>query len=161
MIRSLLSKRKVKVKDLQALCGYLNFLCKAIFPGRVFVRRMYSKFSGIINIKWSDQDGSGSKHKGYALKKFHHVKLDQEFKFDCQVWLQFLGKEKTFNQPMLDLHMLQTSDKICFYSDASTAENLGFGCIYGSNWIFGKWEPEFIRKFKPSIECFLHFVQVC
>ena len=29
-------KKKVTVKDLQKLCGYLNFLCKAIFPGQTF-----------------------------------------------------------------------------------------------------------------------------
>ena len=61
---------------------------------------------------------------------------------------------------MLDLHILQTSDKICFYSDASTAENLGFGCLYGSNWIFGKWEPDFISHFKPSIE-YLEIFALC
>ena len=30
-------KKKAKVKDLQHLCGYLNFICKAILPGRMFV----------------------------------------------------------------------------------------------------------------------------
>ena len=32
------NQRKTTVKELQHLCGYLNFLCKAIFPGRAFVR---------------------------------------------------------------------------------------------------------------------------
>ena len=32
------SKKKAKVRDLQKLCRYLNFICKAIVPGRTFVR---------------------------------------------------------------------------------------------------------------------------
>ena len=44
------SKKKVMVKTLQQLCGFLNFICKAIFPGRAFTRRMYAKFSHILSL---------------------------------------------------------------------------------------------------------------
>ena len=37
MLSTLLHKRKVTVKQLQSLCGYLNFLTKVIVPGRVFL----------------------------------------------------------------------------------------------------------------------------
>ena len=40
LLEEMCSKKKSKVKDLQHLCGYLNFICKAVFPGRTFVRRM-------------------------------------------------------------------------------------------------------------------------
>ena len=30
------SKKKATVKELQKLCGYLNFTAKAVFPGRTF-----------------------------------------------------------------------------------------------------------------------------
>ena len=70
-------KKKATVQVLQELCGYLNFLCKAIFPGRPFIRRMNAKYSQVLT-------------KGSNLKPYHHVRLDAEFKVDCNVWLNFL-----------------------------------------------------------------------
>ena len=35
-------KRKVTLHELQKLCGYLNFLCRAVVPGRAFTRRLYA-----------------------------------------------------------------------------------------------------------------------
>ena len=37
LLQTMLAKKKVTVKELQVLCGYLNFLAKAIFPGRTFI----------------------------------------------------------------------------------------------------------------------------
>ena len=42
----LLDKKKATVKELEKLVGFLNFLSKAIVPGRMFTRRMNAKFSG-------------------------------------------------------------------------------------------------------------------
>ena len=72
-IQEMLAKRSAMVKELQSLTGMLNFLNKAIVPGRAFTRRMYAKFSGATNGKL----------------KHHHICLDSEFKGDCQVWLDF------------------------------------------------------------------------
>ena len=33
LLKSFLDRKKATVKQLQELCGYLNFLCKAVFPG--------------------------------------------------------------------------------------------------------------------------------
>ena len=41
---------KATVKQLQQLCGFLNFLCRAIVPGHAFTRRMYAKYSNIVKI---------------------------------------------------------------------------------------------------------------
>ena len=49
LLQNMIDRTKTMVKDLQVLCGYLNFLCRAIFPGRVFTRRMYAKYSNITN----------------------------------------------------------------------------------------------------------------
>ena len=45
-LRYLLGKKKATVKDLESLAGLLNFLNRAIFPGRAFTHRMYAKFAG-------------------------------------------------------------------------------------------------------------------
>ena len=48
LLRNLMRQKKATVKELQTLCGYLNFLNKAIYPGRVFVRRMYAKYQKFV-----------------------------------------------------------------------------------------------------------------
>ena len=80
MLQSIVQKKKATVKQLQQLTGHLNFLSRAIFPGRAFTRQMYTKFTNLSRPK-----------KGVVLKSYHHVRLDQEFKFDCQMWLTFLS----------------------------------------------------------------------
>ena len=49
LLYGMINKKKAMVRDLQSLCGYLNFLNMAIFPGRIFTRRMYAKFSNVLN----------------------------------------------------------------------------------------------------------------
>ena len=44
------------------------------------------------------------------------------------------------------------STNVGFYSDASTSKLLGYGCILGTKWLRGLWNPEFIAKEEPSIE---------
>ena len=71
LLNDLTWKKKMTVKQLQVLTGYLNFLTKAIVPGRTFTRRIYSKYTGIDKMK---------------LKPYHHVTIDKEFRFDCEIW---------------------------------------------------------------------------
>ena len=37
MLRTILTQKKAKISQLQELCGFLNFLCKAVFAGRAFL----------------------------------------------------------------------------------------------------------------------------
>ena len=54
---------------------------------------------------------------------------------------------------MIDLlGPVKTSTEICFYSDASASEKLGYGCIFNTKWIRGNWNTSFILENKPSIE---------
>ena len=91
LLKDLVGRRKTTVKDLQKLCGYLNFLCRAIQPGRTFTRRMYSKFSQVIHFSGITPRNSYE----YKLKQHHHVNLDSEFKLDCRVWDWLPGKWTT------------------------------------------------------------------
>lgn len=56
-----IENKKVTVHYLQKLTGLLNFLCRAIIPGKAFTRHMYNKFSST------------------TLKQHHHVRVDREF----------------------------------------------------------------------------------
>ena len=161
MFQNMVNKRKAMVKDLQTLCGYLNFLNHVIVPGRAFTRRMYSKFSQSIDFskvsgfKHELRTKPNRKSKGFKLKQYHPICLDSEFKLDCGIWLEFLTNSnllKVVNWPMLDVEGFTTSQEICFYSDASRAVELGFGCILQDQWIFGKWPEQFITTQESSIE---------
>ena len=143
LLKILMDRKKAKVKTIQPLTGLLNFLNRAIIPGRTFTRRMYD------NIKWLDS-------KGHPLKNHHHVSLTKGFKKDCKIWLQFLEMAKDDVQllcrPFLDLNEIICAKQIKFYSDASLNAELGMGALLNNNWIVGKWGKNFINSQKPSIE---------
>ena len=168
MLRTLVNKRRAKAKEIQELCGFLNFLCKAIFPGRPFLRCMYSKYSKVMALPGRHSQALHTTEvsdSGFKLKKYHHVKIDAEFKSDCLVWLEFLNEAgvlaEIVNRPMIDtLALYSMSTDICFYSDACAAHNLGYGCILNNNWLGGDWGSQFIKDCKPSIE-YLELFALC
>ena len=146
MLDLILSKRKATVKDLEKLAGFLNFLNKAIMPGRAFTRRMYAKFTS-------------TKEK---LKSHHHITLDKEFKADCKVWTSFLDEEmeSTISRPFIDMDIFQHASKLKFFTDATANFALGFGCIFDEEWTFKQWESGFIEETEPSTE-FLELYTLC
>ena len=136
------------VKELEKFTGLLNFISRAIVPGRTFTRRLYAKFIGA---------------KKMGLKHFHHLKLDAEAKADCMMWRRFLENSKShgISRPFVDLEDDQEDTIILrLYSDATANEVLGFGVIFEAEWFFQKWEPEFIKTWNPSIE-FLELYALC
>ena len=132
LLNDLTGKKKVTVKQLQVLTGYLNFLTKAIHAGRTFTRRIYAKYT----------------NRNRKLKQHHHIAIDNEFRFDCEIWRVFLDnhKERSVCRPMLDLATTTSSVELNFYSDASAGEFLGFGAIFDNRWICGQWEKGYIKQ---------------
>ena len=172
-LNKLLDKKKATVRVLQTLCGYLNFLNRAIYPGRVFMRRMYSKYASLIDKPMRKIDrstqletettGQSVSKTTKILKPYHHIRLDSEFKSDCRIWLKFLTDpelSKVVNRPMIDINMVTSSIDISFFTDASANPLFGYGCIYESRWTYGQWEENFIKEDKPSIE-FLELYALC
>ena len=101
------------VKDIQQLAGLLNFMTRAIHPGRPFLRRMYTKFSHLV-------DRNGAPIRNAILKQHHHICIDGEFKADCKIWEQFLRSQEIFARPMVDFEDFQNNaELIDFYTDAS------------------------------------------
>ena len=158
----MVSKRKATVKELQTLCRFLNFLNKAIFPGRTFTRRMYAKFSKVVDLRSLGQHHANnakvsSVSREYKLRQHHHVRLDGEFKLYCKVWLEFLDNTNLYdivNRKMVDLIEPENgiTKRIYFTYDASVAPHLGYGCIMNNRWMYGQWKENFIQTKKPSIE---------
>ena len=121
------------VHKIQKLCGFLNFLCRVIVPGRAFTRRLYALTAG------------------NNLKPHHHIRLKPETKLDLIVWQSFLVHPRVFCRPFLDCQPLEASD-IKMFSDASRNFSKGFGAFCGNSWTFRTWNREFMEKAEPSIE---------
>ena len=142
-----IGKKKVTVLTIQRLTGILNFLSKAIVPGRTFIRRMYDAICPKL-----------SNTKGNKLKQYHHVNLGQGFIQDCEVWKMFLEQEHVSTshricQPFIDIDLQTNSEVIQFYSDASASRTHGgMDAVLENHWIAYHWGAHFIEKYHPSIE---------
>ena len=126
--------KKVTVIQCQCLCGYLNFLCKAIIPGRAFTRRLYS-------LTQSNK----------KLRSYHHVRVKNEHKEDLMIWREFLNYPGIFNRPFIDA-TIETALDMEIFSDASRNFAKGFGAYYKKSWTFASWNVQFMERFQPSIQ---------
>lgn len=139
-ISKVVRSKKIKVLELQKLTGLLNFLCRAIVPGRVFTRRMYAKYHG--------------------MKQYHHVRVDPELKMDCTMWEQFLIDPTSVSRPFVDFSKTLSADELFLTSDASLNPRFGYGGFYHrkvngefkGSWFSQKWPPGFIKNSNASIE---------
>ena len=100
------SKRRMTILQLEKICGFLNFLSRAVVPGRAFTRRLYSQLQG-------------SQH----LKQHHHIKITNEMLFDLKMWKKFLLHTSAFYRPFLDFSSVVQPEDIGFFMDASKISN--------------------------------------
>ena len=133
LISEILQKRKTTVHKVQSLCGFLNFLGRAVVPGRAFTRRLYAAYS-------SD--------KNAVLKPHHHIRVSQEMKLDLSIWQTFLNHLAVFSHKFSDFKPIDAVN-IQFYTDAS--KTVGFGGYCQNSWMHGKWNTAFIKSQDPSI----------
>ena len=124
------ANKKATVLQFQRLCGTLNFLCKCIVPGRAFVTRLYPP--------------------GH-LKQHHHIRITEEHRSDLKIWQTFLNNAEVFSRPFMDFTKCIAYD-IDMYSDASRNFEKGVAAYCGTEWIFKKWDKDFMEKAQPSIQ---------
>lgn len=118
-IDQVLDRKKVTVHRIQRLTGLLNFLCRAIVPGRMYLRRMYDTMSG--------------------LKQYHHVKVDRPMIEDLLMWKEFLKWDASLTRPFMDFSETLIADEIDFFTDACKSDRLtAFGAVYGTAWTYGE-----------------------
>ena len=98
--------RKITLRKLQEICGLLNFISKAVVPGRVFNRRLYAKGAHLSN-------------------QNHHLYVDAEMKRDLKMWRFFLERPESFARGFFDFASDRNSKEINFYTDASTTKGCG------------------------------------
>ena len=123
-------KKKVTLNQLQKICGFLNFLCRCVVPGRAFTRRLYANTAG-------------------KLKPHHHIRVSAEMRKDLETWLVFLQHPSIYCRPFLDFTKSLTATEVNFFSDASGV--VGLGAMCGSHFLLEKWDPNFLKYCKPSI----------
>ena len=138
MITLVLSNKnkKLTVKQLQSICGFLNFLGKMVVPGRAFTRRLYA---------YTASD------KTKKLKQHHHIRINSEMRKDLETWLIFLRNPAAFSRPFIDFCNEIKSTQINWYTDASG--KIGFGGVCNNTfWMHEKWSSDFLEKCNPSIQ---------
>lgn len=123
LIQEFLRRKKVTLREIQSLCGLLNFACQVVLPGRAFLRRLYEITK--------------------TLRKPHHtVKLTRGCKDDLLVWQSFL---EHFNGTcfFIDERMV-SNDVFQLYTDASGT--YGYGAVFGKSWFYGEWNEQWLSQ---------------
>ena len=122
-----LHKPKLTLRELQSLLGSLNFLCKAVRPGRAFLRRLCDLTSGV-------------------QKPHHRIRISSGARDDMLAWRQFLLH---FNgSVVIPSRIWHSSQTLQLFTDASA--EIGFGAFFNGRWTHGKW-PLSVRLMQFSI----------
>ena len=107
---------KVRLRELQSVIGSLSFACKAIVPGRAFLRRLIDATSGV-------------------RRPFHRIRVTKGMLEDLMVWQTFLSD---FNGASM---MIPANIRhVDLFTDASGAS--GFGAYCDGHWVTGQWPDE-------------------
>ena len=109
--------KKVTLQALQSLIGLLQFACRAIVPGRAFLRRLINMTKGMRGPN-------------------RLIRLTREARRDLKAWWTFLDK---FNARVLILpEVWATSATLKLFSDASGAS---CAAVFGSHWVKTDFPP--------------------
>ena len=133
-------KNKATVSQIQKLCGFLNFLCRCIVPGRPFTTRLYALIGG------------KTKSGPIMLKPHYHVRVTAEAKLDLLMWLTFLQSPDCYYQRFIDFEVSNTAETLDWYTDAAKSGKHGCGGYHGTHWFVHQWNLKFVEKKNPSIE---------
>jgi hypothetical protein len=106
----------LSLRALQSLIGSLSFICRAISPGRAFLRRLIDLTCGVS-------------------KPWHKIRLSRGARCDLATWLVFL---RDFNGRAIFADQFWREDRdLQFFTDASGS--VGFGGFFQGRWFQGKW----------------------
>ena len=123
LINRIYKCRKVVLRNLLSLIGFLSFACLVVPPGRSFLRRLINLTIGLSRLH-------------------HYVTLNSEARADIDAWRIFLvsfnGRSFVLDQSFL------SSSAIKLYTDAST--DVGFAVVFGKKWTSGTW-----HRFSPQL----------
>ncbi|XP_054843036.1 uncharacterized protein LOC129334764 isoform X1 [Eublepharis macularius] len=129
-------KRKASLIELQQLVGHLNFACKAIAPGRAFLRRLCDAMA--------------------PLRAPHHrLRVTSGMRDDLDVWSEFV---EGFNGVTLWREELLLEAELQVTSDASGST--GFGVYFRRHWCAEQWPPDWLASDLVRDLTFLEFFPI-
>ena len=145
MITRILNHKPCKStpREMEEICGFLNFLGKAIVPGRALTRRLYCLTST------------------EERKSHHHFKIKAEFQADLERGLSFINSQQIYSRPFFKFNKDLVFDNLDFATDTIANRLLGCGGVNGQDYFILQWEDIFIKTCKPSInylESVMHMV---
>ncbi len=118
-VEDALNSTRISVKSLQSVIGSLSFVCKAISPGRAFLRRLIDLTCG--------------NKKANVM-----IRLSEGAKTDLEMWHIFLQR---FNgTTMIPDQAWVDGQDLELYTDASG--EIGFGGYFKGKWFQGRWPSE-------------------
>ena len=118
-IHQWLQRRSCTRRELESLIGVMQHACKVIIPGRSFLRRAIT-------------------HLSVAKKKYHHIRLNNEFKADLAWWKIFATH---WNGASLIVN--QDSPEAVVTSDASGF--WGCGAWHDRQWFQLAWDERTVN----------------
>ena len=112
------SRKKCLKRELLSLIGKLNWACRVIPAGRIFLRRL-------IDLSTT------------ARLPHHHISMNLEARRDIALWQRFLP---TWNgRAIIPDPYWSRSPDLALFTDASGT--LGYGIYYSGHWIADTWPP--------------------
>jgi len=137
LLTNLLSRNKCTLKEIQSVIGSLNFACRAIAPGRAFLRRLINSIKKIT-------------------KPHFHLRITQEMKADMQMWLKFMSEHNGVSV-FKDMHWYAHGEYEIF-TDASGS--IGWGIFMHNKWAQGKWGTHFKNECNNNNITFLEYFPI-
>ena len=112
----------ITLREIQALIGLLNFVCRAVSPGRAFMRRLIDLTIGVHDKSCKVQVGRGAKQ-------------------DMRMWLNFLENYNGVSVFLPATHI--DNFELELFTDA--AGSIGMGAYFKGHWTQLRWPAEILR----------------
>lgn len=136
-LHALRTRSKATLREIQSMSGLLNFACRAVVPGRAFMRRLVDLTR---NVK----------------QPHHHIRLTKGAKDDLSMWISFLD---SFNgtSMFLESHWVSNAD-IHLFTDASGT--IGMGAYFQGHWTHARWDGRFPDEVNSNQITFLELFPI-
>ena len=113
----------MSLREVQSLIGLLNFVCRAVTPGRAFIRRLIDLTVGVQGKSTKVRVGSGAK-------------------LDMKTWLKFLDDYNGVSVFLPADHIENTDLEL--FTDA--AGSIGMGAYFQGHWTQLRWPVDILRS---------------
>ena len=121
-------KKRVTVKEIQQLTGFMNFLSQALPAGRPFIAELYQLSSPPVGVS-------------KVANTHHHRHINQKTVGDLLMFREFLQESASDfvkTVPFLIRREIFT-EQMELYSDAAGHSENFFSCVFMSEWAIGAW----------------------